>query len=109
MTIESNRRQIEAKLGGEIKKRLAATGIVVQNNIKAEIREQELIDSGRMIGSITHEVGEAEVRIGTNINDPPYPRFLNNGTRYISPKHFMENGFVRSKAELTAIWDRKIG
>ncbi len=114
--MRSNRLEVEAMLDAVIPARLKASGTVIQNNVKASIAEQGLVDTSRMLNDIQHHVSEAgdEVRVGSTINDPPYPLFLNNGFRHhisgeiIGPYRFMEKGTSNAEGDLRRIWGERI-
>lgn len=95
--IKSNRRSVEQDLDREIRKRLEASGIVVSNEAKKIVG----VDSGRLRASITHEVSEDSVRIGTNVE---YGKFHHGGTRFQRPNPFLVNGLMDSKGDLQRIW-----
>lgn len=105
MTIQKNpnaRREIDRKL------RLMneAAGIVLENGIKRSIRDKGLIDSGRYIGSVTHDSDETGCVAGTNVTREgfSYPLALEKGTRYIRPYHAMQDGVMNSLGELRRIY-----
>lgn len=102
----SNLKRTLAALGATIEAKKRASGVIVENGIREEIRDQALIDTGTMIGSVTHDAhSEADaVLVGTEVGDPPYDEFLNNGTRTMPAKHFLERGLLRKKAELQEVW-----
>lgn len=112
--MRSNRLEVEAMLDGAIHARKVASGIVIQNNIKASIAEKGLVDTSRMLNDIQHHEDGDEVRVGSTINDPPYPLFLNNGFRHhisgelVGPFRFMESGVAASEGELRRIWGERV-
>lgn len=69
-----------------IKKGLTAVGIKQNANWQNEIRKQGLVDTGRYINSPAYDVGDKQVTVGTPISDPPYPVYLETGTRKMSAK-----------------------
>ena len=104
------------RIDEEKTKRLKASGTVLTNNIKESIRDQGLIQTSRMINDIQYqpEEPEDEVRVGSTINDPPYPFFLNNSFKHyitdeiVGPYRFMEKGTTASEETLRAIWKQPI-
>ncbi len=118
------------RIDDEVTTRLKASGLILQNNIRDSIRDKGLIDSSRMINDIQYqpEEPENEVRVGSTIDDPPYPRFLNNGFVHVAhkrsaeedeeadgpqgptvgPYRFMEDGASRSEGELRRLWGQPI-
>ncbi len=114
--MRSNRLEVEAMLDGAIHARKVASGIVIQNNIKASIAEKGLVDTSRMLNDIQYHVSEAgdKVRVGSTIDNPPYPFFLEVGFHHhqsgelIGPYRFMRDGAVRSEGDLRRIWREPI-
>ena len=83
---------------------LKSGGMVVANRAKEIITEKGLIKSGTMKRSIhaepvENESGDLSVRIGTNIQDPPYPFYLEFGTKRMSPKPFLRPALDESRNE----------
>ncbi len=115
--MRSNRLEVEEMLDAVIPVRLKASGRVIRDNIKASIAEQDLIDTTRMINDIQYQPEEPveEVRVGSTIDDPPYPFFLNNGFRHhisgelVGPYRFMEKGAANSEGDLRRIWKEPLG
>ncbi len=97
-----------------IGRRLEASGIVIENETKDRIRALGLIDNGRMINSWTHNVDGRSVKVGTPIDSPPYPFFLNNGFRHwrsgelVGPYRFVESGASNAEGQLRRIWGAPI-
>ena len=87
VTVTSHRQEIEGKLLGDIQKSLEQIGLVVERQAKINVSQSSghpKVQTGRLRSSITHEVGQGEVAIGTNVyygkylefgtvNHPPYP------------------------------------
>lgn len=128
--MESNRLQVERLLDATISRRLKASGTVIQNNIKASIQAKGLVRTSRMLNDIQYQPREpeTEVRVGSTIDDPPYPFFLNNGFVHVAhrrspeeeeeaegpqeptvgPYRFMEDGTSQSEGDLRRIWKQPI-
>ncbi len=128
--MRSNRLEVEAMLDAVIPVRLKESGKVIRDNIKASIAEQGLIDTTRMIEDIQYQPEEPvdEVRVGSTIDDPPYPFFLNNGFVHaahkrspeedaeadgpqeptVGPYRFMEKGTSNAEGDLRRIWREPI-
>lgn len=47
-------------------------------------------DYGNLIGSFEMEASEKGVEVGSIIEDPPYPFYLEKGTKFMEPRPFME-------------------
>ena len=87
VTVISHRQEIEGKLLGDIQKSLEQIGLTVERQAKINVSQSSghpRVQTGRLRSSITHEVGQGEVAIGTNVyygkylefgtvNHPPYP------------------------------------
>ncbi len=67
----------------ELKRRNEAAGFVMEGAMKRKIREYGLIDTGRMITSVTHDSDEDGAIAGTNVKE--YPLYMALGTRYFTP------------------------
>ncbi len=83
---------------------LRSGGMVVANRAKEIITEKGLIKTGTMKRSIHAEPvetksGDMFVLIGTNIQDPPYPHYLEFGTKRMSPKPFLRPALDETKGE----------
>jgi len=80
VTIVSHRKEIEGKLLGDIQKSLEKIGLVVERQAKINVSQSSghpRVQTGRLRSSITHEVGQGEVAIGTNVY---YGKYLEFGT-----------------------------
>jgi len=87
VTVISHRQEIESKLLGDIQKSLEQVGLVVERQAKINVSQSSghpRVQTGRLRSSITHEVEQGQVAIGTNVyygkylefgtvNHPPYP------------------------------------
>ncbi len=125
--MQSNRRQLEKRMRADEQRKLVATGIVLTNGIKADITRQGLVKTSRMLNDVRPVVGDHEVSVGTTLDDPNYPFFLNNGFVHyahrqtdeegnpvenqeptVGPYHFMENGQAATEGEVKRIWKTPI-
>lgn len=62
-----------------------ASALVLENAWKQKVAGYPLVDTGSYLRSIHHEIGaigdtSAEILVGTDITDPPYPYFQEFGT-----------------------------
>jgi phage gpG-like protein len=80
---------------------LSAAGLTVESAAKMRTP----VDTGRLRASITHEVGDGEVTIGTNMS---YAGPVHNGARGREPRPFLVDGLLTSKAALGAIFKRPV-
>jgi len=100
-------------LDPEIVKRLEASGLLVEGEIKQAITNIGLIDEGTYRATITHETDAQalKVKIGSPLGDinnprenPPYPLYLEFGTVNMPPFFPMRRGLIDSKSRLQVIW-----
>ena len=86
VTIKSYRREREKEILDGLQKGLEKVGRIVERqaglNVSKTGNEHPQIKSGELLGSITHEVGEGEVLIGTNIK---HGKYLEHGTSRMPP------------------------
>jgi len=85
VTVTSHRQEIEGKLLGDIQKSLEQVGLVVERQAKINVSQSSghpRVQTGRLRSSITHEVGQGEVSIGTNVY---YGKYLEFGTSRMPP------------------------
>lgn len=125
--MKSNRKQIEKRFDASERRKLLATGIVTVNGIKADISRQGLVESSRMLNDVRPRLGDNSVSVGTTLDNPNYPKFLNNGFVHVAhrdeeergeddepqsptvgPYHFMENGQAATEEDVKRIWTRPI-
>ena len=93
----------KGKLKTKAKIALRSGGNVVANRAKEIIQEKGLIKTGTMRRSIhaepVDEFGELSVRVGTSIEDPPYPFWLEFGTRKMGAKPFLRPALDETEKE----------
>ena len=94
--------------------RLHMSGIQLSNAYKDEIRDAQLIDTGRWLNSVDYVKDGNEVRAGTPIGDPPYPYFLEVGFRHhisgeiVGPYRPLTKAAAASEGPLRLIWQQPI-
>lgn len=98
--MKSNRKAVIREINRKVDRKMAAIGIIVVNGIKLEIRSNGLIDTGRLINSITYLVGKGFVVIGTNVE---YAVHLEFGTVNIRPYNSIRNGLLKSKSQIVGV------
>ena len=80
VTIKSYRREREKEILDGLQKSLEKVGRLVEKeagrNVDKTGNEHPQVQSGNLLGSITHEVGDGEVVIGTNVK---YGKYLELG------------------------------
>lgn len=93
----------KGKLKTKAKIALRAGGNVVSNRAKEIITNKGLIKTGTMRRSIHSEPtdvhGELSVKIGTSLDEPPYPFWLEFGTKRMSPKPFLRPALDETEKE----------
>jgi len=85
VTIVSHRKEIEGKLLGDIQKSLEKIGLVVERQAKINVSQSSghpRVQTGRLRSSITHEVEQGQVSIGTNVY---YGKILEFGSVKMPP------------------------
>ena len=85
VTVTSHRQEIEGKLLGDIQKSLEQVGLVVERQAKINVSQSSghpRVQTGRLRSSITHEVEQGQVSIGTNVY---YGKILEFGSVKMPP------------------------
>ena len=85
VTVTSHRQEIEGKLLGDIQKSLEKIGLTVERQAKINVSQSSghpKVQTGRLRSSITHEVEQGQVSIGTNVY---YGKYLEFGTSKMPP------------------------
>jgi len=85
VTVKSYRKEIEGKLTDNLQSALEKIGLIVERQAKINVSQSSghpKVQTGRLRSSITHEVGQNEVKIGTNVY---YGKYLEMGTVNHSP------------------------
>uniref|UniRef100_A0A6M3KTR9 Putative tail protein n=1 Tax=viral metagenome TaxID=1070528 RepID=A0A6M3KTR9_9ZZZZ len=87
VTIKSYRKERESEILNSLQKGLEKAGLIVERQAKINVSQSSghpRVQTGRLRSSITHEVEQGQVSIGTNVyygkylefgtvNHPPYP------------------------------------
>ena len=108
--------EVYKKIHDEQKKRVLEAAIFLESYIKksfgtspSQPGEPPGVDTGRLRASITHEIEEAlwDIigRVGTNVE---YARYLELGTRKMSPRPYLRRAIEENKQELVNILSGKI-
>ncbi len=86
VTIKSYRKERQEEILNGLQKGLEKVGRLVEKqaglNVSKTGNEHPQIKTGELLGSITHEVGDGEVLIGTNIK---HGKYLEHGTSKMPP------------------------
>lgn len=87
------------------------SGYILVDGIRNAIEEDGLIDTRTMIDDVQPvRAGNNEIHVGTSLDDPNYPYFLNYGFRHyqsnelVGPYLFFEGGVAASEDELRRAW-----
>jgi len=101
VTIKSYRKEREKEILDSLQKGLEKVGRIVErqagDNVKKTGNEHPQIKTGELLGSITHEVGEGEVVIGTNVK---YGKYLEHGTSRMPPYPWLYPAVELKKPEI---------
>lgn len=77
------------------KENLTTAAILLESEEKRAIRSFPVVDTGRFLNSISHNIESNErdlkvtAKVGSTIRSPEYPKFLEFGTSKMSPKPTM--------------------
>lgn len=86
MKFKSNVNDIKARMTKANETMLTAIGIAAVAHVKQQIQAMNLIDTGALLGSITYQVSEKAVYIGSDLSSEVYPIILEkNGNAYLEP------------------------
>lgn len=102
--------KLEKLVNNEVVKRLTASALIVEGEIKLDITNKGLVDTNLYRGGITHEIYLAKLtaKIGSPIKGKPpylpYPFYLEVGTRYIQAYAPMRTGLANAKSRVQAVW-----
>jgi HK97 gp10 family phage protein len=96
-------REIKELIKKEVKDKLELIGAVIESEAKKNIVDMKAVDTGRLLNSITHEVENDTVRIGTNLD---YAQFVELGTYKMQPRPFLRMAIVQAKNEIEEILKR---
>lgn len=56
-----------ARIRGASRQGLEAAAVVVEREAKGNIRAKDIIDTGNLLGSVSHELLDDRARVGTNV------------------------------------------
>ena len=100
VTIKSYRKEREKEILDGLQKGLEKVGLIVERQAKinvSQITGHPQVQTGRLRSSITHEVGQGEVAIGTNV---VYGKYLEFGTSRMPPYPFLFPAVELKKPEI---------
>ena len=101
VTIKSYRREREREILDTLQKGLEKVGRIVEEqaskNVDKTGNEHPQVKTGNLLGSITHEVGDGEVVIGTNVK---YGKYLEHGTSRMPPYPWLYPAVELKKPEI---------
>ena len=105
--------KLEKMVDAEVMKRLADSAIVVRDEIVKNITEMHLIKKGHFRDSIRWELYPKRLtaKIGSPLGDlmnpkenPPYPLYLEFGTRNMPAFMPMRRGLIDARSRIQAAW-----
>ena len=96
ISIESNAAEIKAAKDAAIERALEAIGLQAEGNVAMLAP----VDTGRLRGSITHEVDGDTAYIGTNVEYAPY---VECGTSKTKAQPFLKPGIQGDMSEYQSI------
>lgn len=79
---------------------LAAMGTFGEGAVKVKIRDLNIVDTGNLMNSISHNVMTETVRIGTNVEYAVYHEF---GTKLMAARPFLRPTIEEEKPEFRSI------
>lgn len=106
MGVKKNRRESSRQLDLKAAQKMEASGILVTNAAKSEIVRMQVIDTGRTLSSVEHEVEQGvdggTVRVGTRLK---YARFPHSGTRHVVARPWLITGANKARDGLRRVWE----
>jgi HK97 gp10 family phage protein len=117
VTVKSYSKEVEKKLIDQIWKNMEKVGLVVENQAKRNVTQNPpahpQVQTGQLRSSIMHwvysEGGNIAVSIGSTINNPPYPRWLEFGNSRQPPYPWLFPAIETNRDKITSILGNKWG
>lgn len=82
-------------------------GDLIYNAFPSAPGEPPHKQTGRLLGSVAWEIiSNLVARVGTNINNPPYPRYLEFGTRKMAARPWLRRSLNEMVPFIRAVWRR---
>jgi len=103
VTIKSYRKEREAEILSGLQKSLEKVGLIVERQAKINTggkTNHPYRQLGGLVNSIIHIVEGNSVLIGSTINDPPYPTYLEFGTSHHPPYPWLFPAVELKKPEI---------
>jgi HK97 gp10 family phage protein len=85
VTVKSHRIEVEGKLNSNLQKSFEKVGLIVERQAKINVSQSTghpRVQTGRLRGSITYNVNDKDVEIGSNVY---YSKYLEFGTSKMPP------------------------
>lgn len=98
-----NSNEILTKIAVAKRKSLFEVGELVHDAWAEEINARHVIDTGRFRASTRHQEDKDFTEIGTPINNPPYPIYLELGTSKMKARPTLEPAVNKSKGKVKDI------
>ena len=86
-----------AKARKAVKQGLEAAGVVVETEAMRLIVQQNIIDTGNLLNSISHEVDGETARVGTAVEYAVYQEY---GTRFMAARPWLRPAVDEHHAEI---------
>ena len=105
---KANKRVLNAVFK-ETVKHVTTAAIFLEGEDKRGIKNYPLVDTGRYVNSINHNIDVNErkqhvsAKVGSTIKEPKYPTFLEFGTSKMAPKPVIRPVFNKNKNKLVKI------
>ncbi len=104
VTIKSYRKEREKEILDGLQTSLEKVGLIVERQAKTNVtspmpsgKSHSYVDTNRLANSVTHEVGQGEVVIGTNVK---YGAYLEHGTSRMPPYPWLFPAVELKKPEI---------
>ncbi len=104
VTIKSYRKEREKEILDGLQKSLEKVGLIVERQAKINVtspqpsgKTHSYVDTNRLATSVTHEVGDGYVEIGSNVK---YGKYLEHGTSRMPPYPWLFPAVELKKPEI---------
>lgn len=81
------------------------SAFLVERESKMSVNDFRAIDTGRMLNSISSDVYPMEATIAPHVD---YAIFVHDGTRFVTPRPFMEKGLERAEESFQDIFENEL-
>lgn len=102
---KDNSDAIKAALDDAVVRCLTILGMKAEGYAKKNITQMKAVDTGNLRNSITFQVGEDEVLIGTNVE---YATYVELGTRRMRARPYLTRAILDHADEYKSIIDKEL-